>query len=175
MTESTGSRRRLFRVIAVFKFCKAALLIVVGLGALKLIDPGTRDHARAALDVLASRYDREWLDRLIGMFDGIKQSRLHELGIGAFSFAAIFTVEGTGLWMEKIWASALTIVATASFIPFEIGELASGVLLLAKTCAFVLNRRCGRVPRVRPLASFPPAVGLRSGVARCSAGRAFDA
>jgi uncharacterized membrane protein (DUF2068 family) len=138
MAEARHRRNRVLRLIAVFKFCKAILLILVGLGALKLVQPAARDHARDLLDVLASRYDRDWLDRLIGLVDGIRQSRLHELGVGAFAFAGLFLVEGTGLWFEQLWASCLTILATASFVPFEIDELVRGVTA-PRLSAFVLN------------------------------------
>jgi uncharacterized membrane protein (DUF2068 family) len=138
MTGPPRSRNRVLRVIAVFKFCKAILLVIIGLGALKLVQPASRDHARYLLDVLALRYDREWLDRLIGLVDGVQQTRLQELGVGAFAFAALFLVEGTGLWLEQVWASGLTVFATASFVPFEINELVHGVTA-SRLFAFVLN------------------------------------
>jgi uncharacterized membrane protein (DUF2068 family) len=34
-------------------------------------------------------------------------------------YAAIFAVEGIGLWMEKRWAEWLTTIITASLIPLE--------------------------------------------------------
>ena len=43
--------------------------------------------------------------------------------VGLFAYAALFTVEGFGLWFQKRWGEWLTVVATTSFIPFEIYEL----------------------------------------------------
>jgi uncharacterized membrane protein (DUF2068 family) len=39
------------------------------------------------------------------------------------AYAAVFAVEGIGLWMEKRWAEWLTVVVTASLIPLELWEM----------------------------------------------------
>ena len=41
----------------------------------------------------------------------------------AILYAGLFGVEGVGLWMGKRWAEYLTIIATSSFVPFEVYEL----------------------------------------------------
>jgi uncharacterized membrane protein (DUF2068 family) len=43
--------------------------------------------------------------------------------VAAFAYAALFFVEGIGLFLRKRWAEWLTIIATASLIPIEIYEL----------------------------------------------------
>ena len=45
------------------------------------------------------------------------------IGIVAFFYAGLFSVEGVGLWRERRWAEYLTIVATASLVPFEVYEI----------------------------------------------------
>ena len=45
------------------------------------------------------------------------------VGIVAFLYAGLFAVEGVGLWRSKRWAEYLTIIATASLVPFEVYEL----------------------------------------------------
>ncbi len=45
------------------------------------------------------------------------------MGAVAFLYAALFVVEGVGLWMARRWAEYLTIIATSSFVPFEVYEL----------------------------------------------------
>jgi len=39
------------------------------------------------------------------------------------AYAAVFAVEGVGLWMEKRWAEWLTVIITASLIPLEAWEM----------------------------------------------------
>ena len=48
---------------------------------------------------------------------------LHELAVASLAYAAVFLVEGIGLLRRRRWAEWLTVVVTASFIPFEIYEL----------------------------------------------------
>ena len=64
--------------------------------------------------------------------------RLEALGIGAFLYAALFTTEGIGLWLGKRWAEYLTVIATGSFVPFEVYELARRPGL-PRVAALVLN------------------------------------
>jgi len=45
------------------------------------------------------------------------------IALAAFTYAALFATEGVGLWLEKRWAEYLTVVATTSFIPFEVWEI----------------------------------------------------
>jgi uncharacterized membrane protein (DUF2068 family) len=63
---------------------------------------------------------------------------LEALGIGAWLYAALFLVEGIGLWQERRWAEYLTIAATASLVPFEIYELVKEVSA-PRVTALVLN------------------------------------
>jgi uncharacterized membrane protein (DUF2068 family) len=63
---------------------------------------------------------------------------LREIGAAFIAYAAVFVVEGVGLLRRRRWAEWLTVIVTASFIPFEIYELARrpGV---AKVIALALN------------------------------------
>jgi uncharacterized membrane protein (DUF2068 family) len=40
-----------------------------------------------------------------------------------FLYAAVDLVEGTGLYLEKVWAEFVTLAITASFLPWEIYEV----------------------------------------------------
>ena len=111
------------KVIATFKIVKALLLIAVGLGALRLLNPTTAEHARRWAFVLALRLGPRVVSALQNSFSHLQASRLTIFAILAFLYAALFTVEGIGLWLAKRWAEYLTIIATSSFVPFEIYEL----------------------------------------------------
>ena len=74
-----------------------------------------------------------------GLAHHADESQTHrELGIVAFLYAVVFLVEGTGLWLQRRWAEYLTIVVTASLIPFEIHELMQGVTV-ARVATLVVN------------------------------------
>jgi uncharacterized membrane protein (DUF2068 family) len=107
----------------VFKFCKAALLLAVGLGALDLLQPSVAERAREWVAALAASDDRRAVQRIMAAVTGLSPGHLQALGIGAFLYAGLFTTEGTGLWLAKKWAEYLTVIATLSLVPFEIFEV----------------------------------------------------
>ena len=111
------------RLIAVFKLVKAVLLIAVAFGALQMLRPGLAAQAQQTLGVLATHIDRRWADRLIAWLSSQPANHFHVIAIGAFLYAALFVTEGLGLWEEKRWAEYLTVIATISFVPFEIYEI----------------------------------------------------
>jgi uncharacterized membrane protein (DUF2068 family) len=111
------------RLIAVFKFCKAVLLVVVGLGALRLLDPSVAARAQRWVAALASSNDRRAVMHVIALVGGLSPRRLEAVGAGAFLYAALFSVEGVGLWRGRHWAEYLTVIATLSLVPLEVFEL----------------------------------------------------
>jgi uncharacterized membrane protein (DUF2068 family) len=48
---------------------------------------------------------------------------MHALRMVTLGYAAVFAVEGVGLWMEKRWAEWLTVIITSSLIPLELWEI----------------------------------------------------
>jgi uncharacterized membrane protein (DUF2068 family) len=111
------------RVIAVFKIAKALLCLAVAFGALKMLEPGIAERARHTINALATHVDRRWAEQIIAWMSRQPVDRFHVIAIGAFFYAALFTTEGLGLWEARRWAEYLTVIATISFIPFELYEL----------------------------------------------------
>lgn len=114
---------RVLRLIALFRFSKALLLIISALGALRFIDP--QRIARVTQWVAAMPFTEQhaFMQRVVAMLTRMTPRRVEELAIVALLYAALFITEGTGLWMDKVWAEWLTIIATLSFIPFEVYEV----------------------------------------------------
>ena len=62
-------------------------------------------------------------------------------------------VEGTGLWLDKLWAEYLTVVATSLLVPLEIYELvrkptllkAAGISVNVAIVAYLASRLRERV------------------------------
>ena len=124
---ASEQRDRVLRLIALFKFCKAVLLVVVGLGALRLLDPGVAARAQRWMAALASSNDRSAVQHVIASLAGLSPRRLEAVGVGAFLYAVLFTIEGVGLWRSKRWAEYLTVIATLSLVPLEVFELTRAV------------------------------------------------
>lgn len=113
----------LIRVIAFFKLVKAALLILTGIGLLKLIHVDRAAElvhwvARLGFDP-GSRIVTHAIERLTN----IPPNRIREMGIATFLYAGLFLTEGIGLWLLKRWAEWLTVIATGSLIPIEVYEI----------------------------------------------------
>lgn len=109
-------RDRVLALIAIFRLSKALLLILAGFGVLELLHPEVAAKVREWMSAYPFAIEYH-VDRTFG-------SRNHiELAAGAaFAYAAVFTVEGIGLWLQKTWAEYFTIFVTSSFIPFEVLE-----------------------------------------------------
>jgi uncharacterized membrane protein (DUF2068 family) len=110
--------------IALFKLVKAILLIALGVGAFSLVfEHDTVRTLRHLLSDLEIDPSRPLLTKAIAKISGLDNRRLEQVGVGTFVYAIIFLVEGTGLLLRRRWAEYLTIIVTASFIPYEVYEL----------------------------------------------------
>ena len=118
-----GSRNGLIRAIAVFKLVKALLLLIVGLGSFRLLNPEAAEIADRWASALAWRLGPRAASAVRDGVSSLSDSRLKLIGIVALLYAGLFAVEGVGLWKAKRWAEYLTIIATTSFVPFEAYEL----------------------------------------------------
>ena len=131
-------RDRVLTLIALFKFVKAVTLIALGLGALQLIRSDIRDQANAMFEALGQSVDVVPVLKLLRQIGALAPRSLRLVGAGAFLYAALFITEGVGLWRQKRWAEYLTVVATSSFVPFEIFEITRR-LTLPRVAAFTMN------------------------------------
>jgi uncharacterized membrane protein (DUF2068 family) len=111
-------------LIGLFKLLKAALLITIGIGAIKFLHKdlaGTVLHWAQALHVDP---DNRYLQRGLVRIFRVTPKQLKALSVGTFIYAALFLTEGVGLLLRKHWAEYFTIITTGAFIPLEIYELA---------------------------------------------------
>jgi uncharacterized membrane protein (DUF2068 family) len=131
-------RDSMLGIIAVYKFVKAAFLIAAGVGALKMLNPEVEERLRQWLTALSLAHGRPFLLHMLSHISGLSDRRLQALGAVAFAYAALFLTEGIGLWLAQRWAEYLTVIATASFVPVEIYEIARGANAV-KVIALLLN------------------------------------
>lgn len=126
-TGSSKKRNRWLELIAVYKLLQAALLVSVGVGALRLLHKDLAD----VLTNLALALHRDPEGRLVTFLlekvAMIDDHRLRQISVFMFCYAALGLLEGIGLILEKVWAEYLTAIITASFLPLEILELAHRV------------------------------------------------
>jgi uncharacterized membrane protein (DUF2068 family) len=118
-----GSNDRLLRLIAVFKFLKAAMLIALGIGAFRLLHRDIGSLLEHWTDVLGVDPDNRFVDAVLSKVSDLRPDQIKKLGLGSFLYAGLFLAEGTGLWLQKRWGEWLTAIITGSLVPVEIYEI----------------------------------------------------
>src|SRR4051794_3753456 len=122
MHSSTQSSKWLI-VIGIFKLAKVAMLVLLGVGLLRMFERGPDQALGPWLAWMHFDARGKLVHEGVGRLFALDPQKLAELGIGLFAYAAVFAVEGTGLLLKKTWAEYLTLVVTVSFLPLEILEL----------------------------------------------------
>lgn len=109
--------------IGVFKLLQAVLFVLLGIGAIRLLHRdlvGITEHF-----IYAMRFNPE--GRLVNLvLEDVAQldpHRLREISAAIFAIAALDGIEGAGLVLEKAWAEFVTLILTASFLPWEVVEM----------------------------------------------------
>ena len=111
------------RLIAFTKFVKAALLILAGIGILKLLHMNPAIELNHWIAWLGFDPGQRFVGQAIQKITNIPTHRIREMGIATFPYAGLFLTEGVGLWMLKRWAEWFTVVATGSLVPIEAVEI----------------------------------------------------
>ena len=118
-----ASHSRFLRLIALFKLVKAALLIALGVGALKLLHKDVAEAVEYWVELLRLDPNNHYIDAALEKVSNLTPDKIKELGLGSMIYAGLFLTEGIGLWLEKRWAEWLTVIITSSLIPIEIYEI----------------------------------------------------
>ncbi len=116
-------RNRWLELIAVYKLLQAALLVSVGVGALKLLHKDVADVLTNLVMALHRNPEGRLVSFLIDKAALVDDHMLRRISLFMFGYAALGLLEGLGLMLEKVWAEYLTAIITASFLPLEIFEL----------------------------------------------------
>jgi len=111
------------RVIALFKFAKALLLIATGYGVHLLLNEDLLERLRLWTASLTDSFAQRMLLRALEWVEGLGATRIHVVMGVTLAYTVVVLAEGIGLWMRRTWAEWFTVTATASLIPFELWEL----------------------------------------------------
>ena len=126
----TKRHNKLLILIAVYKSLQALLFVAVGIGALRLLHQDVGDVLDNLREALHFSPESRLIHFLAEKADLVNDALLRKIGALAFSYAAISLLEGIGLYFEKAWAEILTVLITASFLPWEIFEVCRRVTWL---------------------------------------------
>jgi len=116
--------------IAVFKVVKGVLLLLVGLGLLKLVHAEIATLFSLLIEGLHLNADSRLIHELVLKVDALQPHSVLLAGLVSLGYAGMLLVEGIGLWLEFTWAAYLTVVSTSLLLPFELYEVIEQVSVL---------------------------------------------
>ena len=122
-TPDKKKRNKWLLMIASYKTLQAVLFALIGLGARHMLHKDVGDELALLVDHLRFNPESRLVNFLIDKASLVSDPVLTRIGILAFAYSGISYVEGIGLYFERIWAEYLTLVITASFLPWEILEI----------------------------------------------------
>ncbi|MCU1284329.1 MAG: hypothetical protein JWO13_679 [Acidobacteriales bacterium] len=111
-------------LIASMKLLKGISLLAIGVGAIGLLHKDVEAVVFYWIDILGIDFDNRFFGHIIAKAMNVDDHQLRVISIATFFYSVVLLTEGVGLFMGLRWAEYLTIFATASFIPFEIYEIA---------------------------------------------------
>jgi uncharacterized membrane protein (DUF2068 family) len=113
----------LIRLIAVFKFVKAGLLIALGVGVFRLVHKDLGSVIEHWCEAMRLDPGSHFVNLALEKAAHVSPEQVKKLGLGSFLYAGLFLAEGTGLWLRKRWGEWLTVIITSSLVPVEIYEI----------------------------------------------------
>lgn len=114
---------KLLLLIALYKIALALMFAFVGVGAMRLLHKDIGDVIDGIREALHFSPESRLVNFLMDKASLVDDPMLKRIGFLAFSYAAICLLEGIGLYLEKTWGEYLTLLITASFLPWELFEV----------------------------------------------------
>jgi uncharacterized membrane protein (DUF2068 family) len=125
-------------LIAGFKAVKGMLLLIIGLGLLRLVHADIATLFSQFLETLHLNSDSHMLHTLVLKVDPLQPRSILTMSVMTMAYAVLLLIEALGLWFERSWAAYLTVASTSLFLPFELYELVARVTAL-RIGVFLLN------------------------------------
>lgn len=117
------NRNKWLLLIASYKTLQAVLFVLIGFGARHLLHKDVGDELANIADHLRFNPESRLVNIVLDRASLLNDLVLRRIGILAFAYSAISYVEGIGLYFERVWAEYLTLLITASFLPWETIEI----------------------------------------------------
>ena len=118
-----SSQERILRLIAIFKFLKAAALIAISVGVFKAVHKDIGEIAERWVEALRLDPGNRFVDAALSKISNLSPAQIKKLGVGGLVYAGLFLTEGIGLWLLKPWGEWVTVIITGSLVPVEIYEI----------------------------------------------------
>ena len=110
-------------LIAAYKLLQALLFAAVGVGALRLLHKDIGDVLTDLATALRFNPESHVVNFILDKASVLNDPILRRIGVAAFCYSGLSLAEGIGLYLERAWGEILTLIITASFLPWEIFEV----------------------------------------------------
>ena len=144
--------RRVLRLIALERAGRGLLLLAAGVYLLFHLNSDFGRLGERVMRAIELDPRRPFFHRIVAYLHHLHASELRVAAIVAIGYGVLELVEGTGLWLDQLWAEYLTVIATSLLLPFELYELvhrpsvwkAAGIVVniaIVAYLAYLLRRR----------------------------------
>jgi len=110
-------------LIVIIKLSLGILLLMVTIGAITVIIKNFTDEITILVTKWQLNVGSDFLRLFLGRLKFIDEERFKQIGFFTAMYSGIVLTEGIGLLLQKRWAEYFTIIATSTFIPFEIYKI----------------------------------------------------
>lgn len=111
------------RLVALYKFGKALLLVATAYGVHAMLDPQLGARLMHWSATLTDHTERDLVERALRWFDGLGVSVVQSVVLVTGAYATLVMIEGLGLWWHRRWAEWLAAISGGALIPFELWRL----------------------------------------------------
>jgi uncharacterized membrane protein (DUF2068 family) len=136
--KAAGRRDLGIWLIALFKLAKGLLLVAVAVGVHTLLHKDVATTLTHWANALWIARESGYVQELLYKLAAIDDRKLELAEITTFIYSALLFTEGIGLLLQKRWAEYLTVIITASYIPFEIFSMVKRFAII-KTVFLSIN------------------------------------
>jgi uncharacterized membrane protein (DUF2068 family) len=118
-----STSERWIMAIGIWKLVEGALFIILGIGALKLLHKDLVDVVTRFIIDLGRDPEGHFASLILDKVALIDPHRMRQISLAIFAGAGLHLLEGVGLVLRKVWAEYVTLILTASFLPWELFEI----------------------------------------------------
>jgi uncharacterized membrane protein (DUF2068 family) len=122
-TADSPQSRRVLRLIAVERVGRGLLLLAAGVYLLFHLNSDFGRLGERVMRAIELDPRRPFLHRIVAYLHQLHASELRVAALVAIGYGVLELVEGTGLWLDQLWAEYLTVIATSLLVPLELYEL----------------------------------------------------
>jgi uncharacterized membrane protein (DUF2068 family) len=137
----------LLRLIALERIVRGALLLAAGIYLLFHLNSDFGRLGERVMRAVELDPRRPFFHRIVVYLHHLHASEIRVAALFALGYGVLELVEGTGLWLDQLWAEYLTVIATSLLIPLEVYELvrhptalkAGGILVNLLIVAYLVH------------------------------------